>query len=130
MSYTQHQKASRLAGATLASAALIALSAMAIGLVYSKHESRRLFVELQKLSKARDALNAEWTRLQLEQWTYGAHALIEEKAGAELALQRPTVKDVYLITDQGDFRFYGLEPMNEELAQLLETAAADAEVAP
>jgi cell division protein FtsL len=39
----------------------------AIALVYTKHESRKLFVELEGLTHERDGLNIEWGQLQIEQ---------------------------------------------------------------
>ncbi|MEO0575394.1 MAG: cell division protein FtsL [Pseudomonadota bacterium] len=99
---------------------LLALCVTAIALAYTKHQSRRLFVELQTLSRERDSLNEEWVQLQLEQSTYAAHSLIEKKAATSLSLYRPAAHEVFLITDAGDFRFVGLEPMSEELALLLE----------
>ncbi|MEM7611235.1 MAG: cell division protein FtsL [Pseudomonadota bacterium] len=109
----------RMAGITLALAALAALCMAAAAVVYTKHQSRQLFIELQDLSKQRDALNTEWGRLQLEQSTYAAHSLIEDKAMDSLALSRPQTGEVFLINDDGDYRFVGLEPMSEELASLL-----------
>ena len=38
----------------------------AIALVYTKHESRKLFVELEQLTTERDQLNIEWGQLQIE----------------------------------------------------------------
>ncbi|MEN7343957.1 MAG: cell division protein FtsL [Pseudomonadota bacterium] len=97
---------------------LIALCAVSIALAYTRHESRQLFMELQRLSKERDRLQVEWRQLQLEQSTFAAHGMIEGKAGDELALQRPGADDVFLITDQGDYRFVGLEPVHEVLGQI------------
>lgn len=104
---------------------LLALCVTAIALTYTKHQSRQLFVELQTLSRERDNLNEEWVQLQLEQSTYAAHSLIEKKAAKSLSLYRPSAHEVFLITDSGDFRFVGLEPMSEELALLLERQRAE-----
>jgi len=41
----------------------------AIALVYTKHESRKLFVDLETLTHERDQLNIEWGQLQIEQST-------------------------------------------------------------
>ena len=41
----------------------------AIGVVHARHRHRQLFVDLTKLEKARDELNIEFGRLQLEQAT-------------------------------------------------------------
>jgi cell division protein FtsL len=42
----------------------------ALALVYTKHESRKLFVELETLTHERDELNIEWGQLQIEQSTW------------------------------------------------------------
>lgn len=57
-------------------AAVCVISALAI--VYTKHESRRLFVELEGLTTERDELNIEWGQLQIEQSTYATHGRIEQ----------------------------------------------------
>ncbi len=74
------------------------LSALAI--VYTKHESRKLFVELENLTTERDALNIEWGQLQIEQSTWATHARIERVALDELALVRPKSSEIYLIERQ------------------------------
>ncbi len=58
--------------------------ASALGVVYSKHQSRKLFVELNGLQKTRDALEVEWGQLQLEQSTWAASGRIEELARERL----------------------------------------------
>ena len=45
----------------------LAVLMSALGVVYTKHESRKLFVELDRLKTERDQINVEWGRLQLEQ---------------------------------------------------------------
>ena len=69
----------------------------AIALVYTKHESRNLFVELEQLTNERDQLNIEWGQLQIEQSTWATHARIERVALEELALIRPKSTEIYLI---------------------------------
>lgn len=69
----------------------------AIALVYTKHESRKLFVELEQLTTERDELNIEWGQLQIEQSTWATHARIERVALEELALKRPAPTEIYLI---------------------------------
>ncbi len=69
----------------------------AIALVYTKHESRNLFVELEQLTAERDQLNIEWGQLQMEQSTWATHARIERVALEELALVRPKSTEIYLI---------------------------------
>lgn len=72
----------------------------AIALVYTKHESRNLFVELEQLTTERDELNIEWGQLQIEQSTWATHARIEQVALEELALKRPQSTEIYLIERQ------------------------------
>ena len=71
------------------------LSALAI--VYTKHESRKLFVELENLTTERDALNIEWGQLQIEQSTWATHARIERIAVEEMSLIRPQSEEIYVI---------------------------------
>ncbi|MBT8081037.1 MAG: cell division protein FtsL [Gammaproteobacteria bacterium] len=71
------------------------LSAMA--LIYTKHESRKLFVELERLTLERDELNIEWGQLQIEQSTWAQHARIEQVARDDLALVRPAATEVFVI---------------------------------
>ncbi len=71
------------------------LSALAI--VYTKHDSRKLFVELEDLTSERDALNIEWGQLQIEQSTWATHARIERVAVDEMSLVRPRSDEIYVI---------------------------------
>ncbi len=69
----------------------------ALALVYTKHESRKLFVELESLTHERDDLNIEWGQLQIEQSTWATHARIEQVATDDLSLVRPVASEVYVI---------------------------------
>ena len=69
----------------------------AIAPVYTKHESRKLFVELEGLTQERDELNIEWGQLQIEQSTWAQHARIEKVATEELSLARPDTSDIFVI---------------------------------
>ncbi len=68
----------------------------AIALVYTKHESRKLFVELEALTTERDELNIEWGQLQIEQSTWATHARIERVAAEDLSLIRPKSTEIYV----------------------------------
>jgi cell division protein FtsL len=76
-------------------AVVCVLTSMA--LVYTKHESRKLFVELEGLTHERDDLNIEWGQLQIEQSTWATHARIERVATDDLSLVRPEATDIYVI---------------------------------
>lgn len=79
-------------------AAVCVISALAI--VYTKHEARRLFVELETLTTERDELNIEWGQLQIEQSTYATHGRIEQVATDELLLLRPKATEIYVIEQE------------------------------
>ena len=69
----------------------------AIALVYTKHESRKLFVELETLTNERDELNIEWGQLQIEQSTWAQQARIEQVASEDLSLVRPEAQEIVVI---------------------------------
>lgn len=69
----------------------------AIMLVYSKHQSRKLFVELQGLKSRVDELNTEWGQLQLEQSAWSGHGRIEQVARERLSMVMPKAEEVVFI---------------------------------
>ena len=75
--------------------AVCTLSALA--LIYTKHDSRKLFVELENLTTERDELNIEWGQLQIEQSTWATHARIERLAVEQMSLVRPQSGEIYVI---------------------------------
>jgi cell division protein FtsL len=72
----------------------------ALALIFTKHESRKIFIELEQLTTERDKLNIEWGQLQIEQSTWATHARIEKVAIEELSLQRPRSTEIYVIERQ------------------------------
>jgi len=74
-----------------------AVLASAAGAVYFKHQSRMLFIELEKLTAESDELNIEWGRLQLEQSTWSAHPFVEQVANRQLQMSIPTATDVKIL---------------------------------
>ena len=69
----------------------------AIGLVYTKHQTRKLFVELQQLNKDVVGLNTEWGQLQLEQSAWSDHGRIERIAREKLDMMIPEAEQVAFI---------------------------------
>ena len=69
----------------------------AMALVYTKHEARKLFVELETLTHERDELNIEWGQLQIEQSTWATHARIEQVALDRVSLVRPKSTELCVI---------------------------------
>ncbi len=72
----------------------------ALALIYTKHESRKLFIQLEQLTSERDELNIEWGQLQIEQSTWATHARIEKVALEELSLARPATSEIFVIERQ------------------------------
>ncbi len=76
---------------------LLAVMGTALGVIYSKHQARKLFVELQSLHKHIDELNIEWGRLQLEQSAWSSHGRIEKVARKKLKMRLPGPDEVLYI---------------------------------
>ena len=74
---------------------LVMISALGVG--YAKHQTRKLFIELQGLHKARDDMDIEWGQLQLEQSTWATHGRIEDMANAKLGMKLPEANEVVIL---------------------------------
>ena len=81
----------------IATILFVAVMATAIGLVYSKHKTRKLFVDLQQLNKQVVNLNTEWGRLQLEQSAWSDHGRVEQIARQRLGMVTPEAEQVAFI---------------------------------
>jgi cell division protein FtsL len=75
----------------------LAVFVTALAVVYSKHQSRKLFVQLQGLNETRDELNVNWGQLQLEQSTWATHGRIEKLARSRLNMRIPTPGEVVIV---------------------------------
>ncbi len=78
-------------------ALILANVASAIGVIYARHRHRVLFVELSRLEKARDELNVEFGRLQLEQATVAESNRIDQIARTRLGMKFPEASDVVVV---------------------------------
>lgn len=76
---------------------LAAVLSTAVGVVFSTHQGRKLFVQLQALKAEQDELDMEWGRLQLEQSTLGSHGRIETLARERLQMRRPTTGSAVMV---------------------------------
>lgn len=76
---------------------LAAMLSTAVGVVFSTHQSRKLFVDLQALKTEQDELDMEWGRLQLEQSTLGAHGRIEKLARERLQMWHPKTGSAVMV---------------------------------
>lgn len=71
--------------------------ASAIGVVYSRHRHRELFVELTRLERSRDELNIEFGRLQLEQATLAQATRVDQEARGRLGMKFPEAADIVVV---------------------------------
>ena len=69
----------------------------ALAVVYMRHQSRHLSVELGRMESVRDAAVAEWSRLQLEQAWLADASQIEQKARQELSMAPPAQSRILVI---------------------------------
>ncbi|HHJ11671.1 MAG TPA: cell division protein FtsL [Chromatiales bacterium] len=76
---------------------VLAVLGSAIGVVEARHQSRKLFVELQALERGRDELEIEWGRLQLEQAAWATHGRIERIARERLHMHLPRPDETTVI---------------------------------
>ena len=69
----------------------------ALGGVYAKHQSRKLFVQLNELQQQRDAMNVEWGQLQLELSTWATNGRIEQVARQRLRMTNVDFDQVVIV---------------------------------
>ena len=74
-----------------------AVLASSAGAVYTKYRARELFVQLERLNSARDELDAEWGRLQLEQSAWSAYGFVEHVASERLHMSIPDSRDIEIV---------------------------------
>jgi cell division protein FtsL len=65
---------------------LLVVVVSAVCVVFSKHQGRKLFIELQALEYERDAMDVEWGQLQLEQSTLTTQGQVEVAARDRLGM--------------------------------------------
>jgi cell division protein FtsL len=73
----------------------VMLSALAV--VYTKHNSRQLFIELEALKAQRDSLDIEWNRLLLEQATWATPTRVEMIARDRLQMTLPAPEQIVIV---------------------------------
>lgn len=78
----------------------VAVVASAVSLVALKHESRQLFIELERQGRVHDEHQVEWSRLQIELAWLGETGRIEEQAAERLGMKTPEHVGV-LVADDG-----------------------------
>lgn len=74
-----------------------ALLASALGVVWSRHATRSLFIQLQGLHAERDQLDTAWQQLKIEQGAWATHGRVEQTARAGLKMVIPRPEEVQLL---------------------------------
>jgi len=75
----------------------LAVLASAVAVVRARHESRALFVQLERLSTERDQLNITWSQQQLEQSAWSNHGFVETVASERIHMQLPKPDDIRIV---------------------------------
>jgi cell division protein FtsL len=75
----------------------LAVLASAVAVVRARHESRTLFVQLERLSAERDALNIAWSQQQLEQSAWSNHGFVETVASERIHMKLPKPDEVRIV---------------------------------
>jgi len=69
----------------------------ALAVVHARHRHRVLFVQLSQLEKARDELDIDFGRLQLEQATWAESNRIDQIARDRLGMKLPEGAEIVVI---------------------------------
>ena len=69
----------------------------ALAIVETRQRHRQLFVQFTRLERARDELNIEFGRLQLEQATWSEANRIEQVAGTRIGMKFPEDADIVVL---------------------------------
>lgn len=77
---------------------VVAILGSGLGLVYTKHVSRELFIEWQSLRVQEQELDIEWEMLQLEQSTLAAEVVVDHAARVRLGMEVPDPGAVVYVT--------------------------------
>lgn len=81
----------------LTSFLVLAVMFSAVGVVYSKYQSRELFGHLQQVRADHDRAEMEWGRLQLELATSGALEKVMQTAQNRLHMSPPRPKQIVVV---------------------------------
>ena len=76
---------------------LVAILVTSLAVVYSRHQERKLFIELQALGYEKDDMDVEYGQLQLEQSTLTTHGKVEHAARTRLGMMSPAPRQVQII---------------------------------
>ena len=70
----------------LVSVLLVVLMGSGLAVIYAKHKSRLVFIDIQKAEQGLDHLEVRWERLTLEERMLSDHNRVEKKARKNMGL--------------------------------------------
>jgi len=76
---------------------ILVLLVSALVVIYSKYQSRLIFIEIQKQERALDQYEVEWGQLQLELTTLAEQNRVEQVAREQLKLVMPLREKIIYI---------------------------------
>lgn len=74
---------------------IIAVVISALAVVSANHRARKLVTEFERQQERMRALETEWSKLQLEQSTWAAHARVEQIAREKLGMHPPHSQQIF-----------------------------------
>ena len=83
--------------ALLAVLLVLAVIGSALSVAWTRHLHRQAYAALTQLERARDELNIEFGRLQLEQATWSEANRVEQVAGARLGMKFPEAGEIVVV---------------------------------
>jgi cell division protein FtsL len=81
----------------VAAGAAILILLTAVGVIWSKHQSRTAFIALQRLQNDRDRLDIAWGQLKLEQSYWSTPGRVEQVAHSQLKMIVPVPTEVRIV---------------------------------
>lgn len=79
----------------------VVLILVALGVVTSQHEARKMYSEHERLLALAAQYKTEYEQLQIEQSTWAMHSRVEEMATKQLQMKVPNPQDVQVIVLDG-----------------------------
>lgn len=77
---------------------ILVISSLAV--VFTRHQHRVAFIDLQQAQQYRDQLNIEWEQLLLEQSTWSFQSLVEKNARERLGMKYPSSEQIVVVSDR------------------------------
>ena len=73
-------------------------SSSAVAVAYAQHLSRQSYADIGGDRRAREELDVQWSRLQIEESTFSGHGRIERLARESLGMRLPDPEESVMIT--------------------------------